>query len=398
MPSSHALLSPSSAKRWMACAPSARAEGSCSDEQTSYSREGTLAHSCAEQMLKFYRRGYEPMDYDRLPKFGPISDADEIRKECEALGIDFDEMCQTVHDYYVLPIYEDFRDAKARYDDARLLVEAQLDLSSYIPEGYGTADAVIISEGRVDVYDLKYGKGVRVEADNNPQMRCYALGVLCGPAELEEVKEVGMHIVQPRLRHFSDDEMLYDDLVSWGKFVLRPAAQRAYAGEGEYVAGGHCKFRKFAPRCRALYLSARVTAEAQSRPQELSDDELARALYELESVKIWTNRVEEYATKYLLSGASLPGWKLVEGRSVRKITDEKGAAKELSAQGFDDSQIYKPLELRSLSDLEKMLGRKGKEVLEPYITRNPGKPTLAPSSDARREFSASENDFSSLCS
>jgi len=381
----------------MTCSPSARAESSYSDTPTTFAQEGTIAHSCAEFMLNYYKTAGELLEFEALREEMLQTQPEEILqliKESRALDIDFWDMAQTVHDFYVTPVFEDFIQARAEDPDAQLLIESPLSLSSFIPEGFGTSDAVIMHGDILDVYDLKYGKGVRVDADHNPQMMCYALGALYGDAELYLINTVRMHILQPRLRHFSTFTTSFDALVSWGQNILRPAAEKAFRGEGNYTPGDHCKFCKAAPRCRTLYVYSLAAWQSMSQPETLSNEELGEALKMTETVKTWAARVEEYAARQLTEGVKLPGWKLVEGRSVRKITDQEGALRELQAAGFEPEMVLKAPELKTVSDLEKMLGKKGKELLKPYISKPQGKPTLAPASDPRPELSNAERDFS----
>lgn len=400
MPDQHAILGPSSAKRWMTCAPSARAEQTVPETASPYALEGTIAHECAEIMLNRYKGLQGLLSFDELrAEFTEAFPARflVLQKQCAELKVDFWEMLETVHDFYVVPVYEDYLEYRKMDKQARLLIEVKLELESFIPQGFGTSDAVIIADGILHVYDLKYGQGVKVDAENNPQMMCYALGALYGPAEEYLVDTVRMTILQPRLKHESQFEMSFGELLGWGKYTLRPAALKAFDGAGEYVPGDHCKFCKVAPRCRACALRATILSEANADPALLSDAELSELLGKIDSIENWAGKVKTYALDRVLRGDAIPGWKAVEGRSTRKISDQKAALDALTGAGFSPEDVLKPSELKSLTDLEKLL-RKGafNDILGPFISRTQGKPALAPDSDKRPAFvSDVENDFKS---
>ena len=391
MPEVHAILGPSSAKRWMACAPSARAEQSVPEASSPYALEGTIAHACAEWMLNYYKRTGGLMEFSdlqrELVKGETPHELRDLARQCDQNGFDFMDIMETVHDYYVVPVYEDFIEYRKADKGAQLLVEVMLNLESFIPEGFGTSDAVIIAGGFLHVYDLKYGQGVKVDAEDNPQMMCYALGALYGPAEDYLIDTVRMTILQPRLKHHSEAEMTFGELLGWGKYTLRPAAQKAFKGEGEYVPGDHCKFCKVAPRCRACAMRATILSEADSQPELLTDEELSDLLGKIDSIENWAGKVRAYALDRTLRGDAIPGWKAVEGRSTRKISDQKAALNALIDAGFSSEDVLKPSELKSLTDLEKLL-RKGafNDILGPFITRAQGKPALAPESDKRPAY------------
>lgn len=397
MPTNHAILAPSASKRWMTCAPSARAEAAIPSQDTAYTREGTIAHSTAEYLLTILK---EDAVKNGIPEWKQLRDLlswdngiNDIHQQCRDLGLDEWEMTETVYTYYVTPVLEDYVNARAEDPEAVLLIEAELKLDSFIPEGFGSSDAVLIYGERLHVYDLKYGKGVKVDAYNNTQMLCYAIGAAVGPAELYAIKEVEMTILQPRLQHESSWTISWTQLYWWATNVLRPAARKAFDGEGEYVAGDHCKFCRFAPRCRASWLRAKVMSEALDDPQALSDPELSLVLSKLESIKNWAAKVEDYALQRALNGRPIPGWKVVEGRSIRKIADPKAAYAALIENNFEPDMVLKEPELKTLGELEKMLGKTGKAILEPFIVKPAGKPTLAPNSDRRPALADAKEDF-----
>ena len=394
----HALLAPSSAKRWMTCHPSARLEATMPEKETVFTREGTIAHAMAEKILRFYL----------LEAFARLEEgatfltccaeviSDEI-KACEAEGLDWREMAETVHDYYCRPVFESYLGAKLQDPEAELLIEAKLKLSEFIPEGFGSSDAVLIYKDTMEVFDLKYGKGVKVSAENNAQMMCYALGAYCGPGEFYDINTVRMTIIQPRLRHESSIEICVVDLLFWAEQVLKPAAQAAYRGVGEQIPGDHCRFCKVAAQCKALAAhTLNITGQTQD-PGLMSLDEIAHLLPHFATIKSWISAVEEHALNQALEGQKVPGFKVVEGRSIRRLSSADEAVQRLRNAGFEDEDFYKPRELKTLTDLEKTLTKKGFTTLLGDIVIKPeGKPTLVEESDPRQPFSKANNDFKEL--
>lgn len=400
MPTAHAILAPSASKRWLECTPSARAEMTCPQRDTLYTQEGTIAHACAETLLNFYLSVGQPMEFEEIRKnpavFGPFREQMDNLAACShELALDFWEMVETVHDYYVVPVFEDFLAAKAVDPEAQLLIEAELNLAAFVPESFGSSDAVIIYDDTLSVYDLKYGKGVKVEAKDNTQMLCYALGAAFGPGELYSTDRITMTILQPRLQHISTWEIAYGDLLYWALHILKPKAEMAFRGEGEYKPGDHCKFCRFAPKCRACAMRAKVVAETYAMPEMLTGEEMAEALQMVDSIKTWAARLEEYATSTLLeSPEAIPGWKVVEGRSIRKFSSQEGAIAALHENGFSDEVILKPRELKTITDLQKILkGKAFDAILGDFIVRPQGKPTLAPESDRRPAMTDAAADF-----
>lgn len=400
MPTAHAILAPSASKRWLECTPSARAEMTCPQRDTLYTQEGTIAHSLAELMLNFYKGHGETISFEdmksEMRRVGPFAEeCINLVGDCQEIGVDFWDMAETVHDYYVVPVFEDYLAAKAKDPEAQLIIEAELNLAAFVPESFGTSDAVIIYDYTLSVYDLKYGKGVKVEAKDNTQMLCYALGAAFGPGELYSTDRFTMTILQPRLQHVSTWEIAYGDLLYWALHVLKPKAEMAFKGEGEYNPGDHCKFCRFAPKCRACALRAKVVSETYGEPAMLSPEEIAEALKMAESIKTWAARIEEYATNAILADSSaIPGWKVVEGRSVRKIVDQQAAMDALHENGFTDDVILKPKELKTLTDLQKILkGKAFDAILGAYVIKPQGKPTLAPESDRRPAMTDAATDF-----
>ena len=383
----------------MACPPSARIEALLPDKDTVYSREGTIAHSVAEFMLRRYRdrRLLPASDIWQEQRAWGEEEWFNLASDATLQGFDFKEIVETVHENYVKVVMEDYLTAQVQFSDTQLFVEAPLKLGAFIPEGFGSSDAVIIYNQTLQVYDLKYGKGVRVSAKDNPQMRCYALGALCGPAELMDISTVIMTIVQPRLQHVSSEALTADQLYLWGVNVLKPAAEKAWEGEGAPVPGEHCHFCKAASQCPALRQMAEETAATGRKPELMSPEELSDCLSKLPVIKDWVSALEEHALAKAMNGEAIPGWKVVAGRSIRKISDPDAAEDVLIKAGFGPQDYFKPSELKGISDLEKLMGKKSfATLLGPYVVKPQGKPTLAPIDDPRPEYSQAEADFNNL--
>jgi hypothetical protein len=383
----------------MACPPSARIEALLPDKDTVYSREGTIAHSVAEFILRRYRdrRLLPASDIWLEQQAWGEEEWINLASEATLQGFDFKEIVETVHENYVKVVMEDYLTAQVQFSDTQLFVEAPLKLGAFIPEGFGSSDAVIIYNQTLQVYDLKYGKGVRVSAKDNPQMRCYALGALCGPAELMDISTVIMTIVQPRLQHVSSEALTADQLYLWGVNVLKPAAEKAWEGKGEPVPGEHCHFCKAAAQCRALRDLAVDTAATGRKPELMSPEELSDCLTKLPVIKDWVSALEEHALAKAMNGETIPGWKVVAGRSIRKISDPDAAEDVLIKAGFGPEDYFKPSELKGISDLEKLMGKKSfATLLGPYVVKPQGKPALAPIDDPRPEYSQAEADFNNV--
>ena len=379
---------------------------------TVFTVEGTKAHAMAECLLLTAKElawdewiaGYPDKfrtAYDAVisGKGGAIAggQSEALRRlvdEVTELGLDPWEMMQTVSDYYCRFVWEDYLDAKYRDPDAVLLVEAQLKLSEYIPEGFGSSDAVIIFNNTLSVYDLKYGKGVKVSARGNTQMRCYALGAYLGPGELYDIKEVSMVIIQPRLQWVSVDALTTDELMDWAENELKPAAIMAYQGLGEYKPGEHCRFCAIAPRCKALALQASILDEIDRSADLLSNEQIAELLKKVGHLKSWSANLENYALEQVLAGTPIPGFKVVEGRALRSIPDQKAAIGALASAGLAEDSYLRPRELKTISDLEKLLTKKGfNTLLGQYVVKPQGKPTLVEDSDPRPAMNSAVEDF-----
>lgn len=376
MAKKHALLGASSSARWLVCTPSARLEAMFPDEQSPYAAEGTVAHDLAEAILRHKLEG------KKAPKLDDYST----------------EMVEAVNRYVDI-CEEKVNEARARSSDAEAMIEAKLDFSRWVPEGFGTGDMVIVADGILEVIDLKYGKGVPVSAVENTQMRLYALGAYDVNEFLYDVKTIRMTIVQPRLDSVSTDEMTLEELLDWGE-EIKPIAQRAFRGEGDCTPCDYCNFCKARHTCRALADTC-LTAfykDGGKLNQLLTDQEVSDILAMKDLITKWIKGVYDFAYEKALSGEKQwPGYKLVEGTSRRTITDPDAAAKTLLDNGYKEKDIFKPRELEGITNLQKVLGKKGvAKYLEAYIDKPEGKPTLVPDSDKRPAINTVEtmmNEF-----
>ena len=369
------------------------------EKDTAYTREGTIAHAMAEAIL----RDMLAQDLTTFPEIaeyltsrcGAILVA--FCRTCDREGLDWKEMAETVYDHYCRLVFEAYLGAKLEDPDAVLLVEAKLKLTEFIPEGFGSSDAVIIYGSSLEVFDLKYGKGVKVYAEENAQMMCYALGAWAGPGEFYNIDRIRMTIIQPRLRHESSWVMSADELLSWANNTLKPAARLAFNGEGEQLPGEHCRFCKVAAKCKALAAYTLNATQQQTEPGLMTLEEIATLLPHFATIKSWISSVEEYALEAALEGDTIPGYKVVEGRSVRKISDTAQAMQRLQDEGIDPGCYLKPAELKTITDLEKALTKKGfKAILGDLVIKPEGKPTLVEESDPREPFSKAKNDFKDI--
>lgn len=377
----HALLSASGAHRWLHCTPSARLEETIPESTSEYAEEGRLAHDIAE--LKLRKAFTEPM--------GPRKFNSQIKKFQEN-PLYNQEMLTHTDAYldYVSGIVHGF--SSTPY----IAVEKRLDYSAYAPEGFGTGDCIIIGGNAIHVIDFKYGKGVPVGAVENPQMMLYALGALSEYSILYAIDTVKIAIVQPRLDSISEYEIIVDDLLYWATHVVMGAAEKAFKGEGEFVPGDHCRFCRAKALCRARS-DFYVALEEHNflTPPIISNEEVGQILLRAQELKKWVSDLEEYALAECLAGNEIPGWKAVEGRSVRQFADHDQAFNVLLANGYEKALLYenKPI---TLAATEKLIGKaKFKELLCDHVNTPPGKPTLVAASDKREAITrtSAEEDF-----
>ncbi len=378
----HALLSPSASHRWLHCTAAPRLEEGIEDKGSDYAAEGTLAHAyCAMKLKQFLG----------LPTDGEKKEIAELNDKYHTGEMD------EYTDTYATIVLEKYNAARAATPDAQLRIETRLDFTDYIPEAFGTADAIIIADGVMEVIDFKYGKGVKVSAEANPQMMIYALGAYARFSFDYRIDSLRATIVQPRIDNLSEFEITIQELTEWADKTLKPAAEKAYKGDGPQVPGEWCQFCKVKSCCRALANQCTQLAEDYAY-KILTAEELAKdVLPRLATVKTWLSGIEDYALQQALNGVKLPGWKIVEGRSVRKIVDADATIKALNQAGYKTTEILKPQELRTITDLEKLVGKKKFAALcGEWIDKPKGKPTLAPESDKRKAIDPVAEDFKDI--
>lgn len=378
MPNAHALLSPSAAHRWIHCTPSVRLEEGVRDEGSDFAAEGTLAHAIASRkILETLGRPHDEQDRE----------IEELRERY------YSEEMEGYTDTYRSIVLEKFNDAKTRSKDAQLLVEVRLDFGAFLPDAFGTADAVIIADDLMEVIDFKYGKGVKVDADHNPQMMIYALGALDEFLLDYDIKRVRMTIVQPRIDNLSECGMMVGELTAWRAVTLKPAAEKAFAGVGDQVPGEWCQFCKVRATCSAIAEKARQICNEDFREARLISDEDIPGLLPLVPVlKGWLEDFASHALQRALDGATIKGYKLVEGKSNRQITDQDALLGALLVQGFQRDDLLKKPELKAIGELEKLVGKKAfAEIGKPWLVKPQGKPTLVEESDKRPVWKPKES-------
>lgn len=377
---SHAVLSPSGASRWLACTPSARLEQQFPDSSGDAAKEGTLAHELGETLIKYHTKQIKKTGYNKIVK---LIEADPMYNQ---------DMLNHAEGYAAFVI-ERFAEAKKKTKDAVLQVESKLDLTEYVPESFGTGDAIVIADGILDIIDLKYGKGVQVSAIENKQMMLYGLGALAEYDILYDIHTVRMTIYQPRLDNISIFELPAEDLRAWGTTELAPLAEKAFAGEGEFVAGDHCRFCRAKAQCKALAEKNLELAKYDfQRGELLADDEISDILSRADAFKKWISAVEEYALKEAVdNGKTWPGYKLVEGRSNRMYVNQDEVAKRLIDNGIPEAIIYTK-SLLGITAMEKAVTKKFFDAtLSDLIMKPQGKPALVPLSDKRPALNSIES-------
>jgi hypothetical protein len=382
MAGKHALLSPSAAHRWMNCTAAPLLEKDVENKGSTFAEEGTLAHAyCAKKLKEFLGLS---VDEEKAE----IAQLDEQYHSGE-----MDEYTDT----YKTIVLEKFNAARAKTKDAQLLVEVKLDFSHYVPDAFGTSDAIIIADGVMEVIDFKYGKGVKVSAVENPQMMIYALGAWDLFNFEYDIRKVRMTIVQPRIDNLSEFELDAADLINWAVDELQPKANEAYAG-GKQKPGNWCQFCKVKANCKALSSMCIEAQQANPDPRKISKEVMESTILPLLSTfKTWLTGVEEYSLEQALSGVQYQGFKIVEGRSIRKITNPTAVMELLGKEGFTKESYIKPTELRSITDLEKLIGKKRfGAICAEYINKPQGKPTLVPESDKRPAFNQAADDFKDI--
>lgn len=364
---SHAYLSPSSSERWLECSPSMKLSEKFQDEVSSYALEGTEAHALAEHKLKKLL-GLKSKDPTETLKFYN----DEM------------EECTESYTSYAMEII-------SNYKDSLVFIEERLDLSKFVKESYGTADAIVLGDSEINVIDYKHGLGVLVDADNNTQLMLYGLAALNLFDGIYDIEKVIMHIYQPRRANISRFELEADKLYKWAEDVLVPKAKLAFNGEGEYRAGEWCRFCKAKNICRERASLALQAARCEFKlPPLLTDKEVEEALENIKEIEKWTKDIKEYALKRALEGKKWKNFKLVEGRSHRRYADEDKVVQLVEKEGYDPYEK----KLKGITAMTKLLGKEKFDGLLSNLLEKPrGKTTLAPRTDKRKEIENIKDEF-----
>ena len=368
----HALLSASSSHRWLNCPPSARLCEGYDDKGSNFAAEGSDAHSLCEFKLR-KALGMEAKD--------PTEDLSWYDAEMEESASG-----------YAAFVMELVAEAKKTCSDPVVLIEQRLDYSKYVQSGFGTGDCVLIADGTLHIVDFKYGRGVLVEAEDNPQMKLYALGALEIFDCLYDIDTVSMTIYQPRRANVSTFTLTRQELLDWAETVLVPTAELAYAGDGEYHCGEWCQFCKAKADCRERARANMELARYEFRqPPLLTDEEVEEILGKLDSLMDWASDIKDYALQAAISGKHWSGYKLVEGRANRRYTDENAVVAAVKTAGYDP---YDEPKLLGVTAMTTLLGRKQfNDILGGLITKPQGKPTLVPESDKRPAMTTILDDF-----
>ncbi len=362
----HAVLSASSSARWLKCPPSAVAATMYPNTGTEFTREGTLAHEVAEWVASGASKNDPP-----LPK-GQDDGVTAEMLDCARA-------------------YADYLEELITDSSAVVLLEQRLDFSPWVPDGFGTGDCIIIQGNRLDIVDYKYGQGVAVSAQNNSQMRLYALGALNDYGLIYDITEVGMHIFQPRLNNISPEVLTVDELMAWGEEVA-PIAELAAQGKGDFCSGEHCRFCPHAGNCPTLAadcLKVVNLGEGKAAVPTMQPWMVADILKQEPLITGWLKAVKERALSQMLSGEEIPGYKVVEGRGSRSWSDPELVEELLSSSQPREKYMTEP-ELLSPYQLEKSIGKKEAALFSQFIVTKPGSPTIAPATDKREAYNQQE--------
>ena len=370
-PKGHAILSASSSDRWLHCPPSARLCETYEDKGSDYAAEGTDAHELCEYKLK-RALGMDASD--------PTENLTWYNEEMED--------CANSYAAYILEMVEAAEESCA---DPKVLIEQRVDFSRWVEQGFGTADCIIIADGTLRICDYKHGLGVLVDATDNPQMKCYALGALELFDDIYDIDNVSMTIYQPRRQNISTFEISKDELYRWADEVLKPTADLAFAGDGNFLCGEWCGFCKAKHECRARAEANLTLAQYDFKlPPLLEDSEIEYILSRADELVAWASDIKEYALQQAISGKEWAGWKLVEGRSNRKYSNEEAVIQVVTDAGFDPYEK----KLLGITAMQKRLGKsRFDELLTAYIEKPQGKPTLVPESDKRPAMNNAKTDF-----
>ena len=371
----HAKLSASGSGKWLTCTPSAHLEDQFPDEQSEFASEGTFAHEVFEHLMQahlgLHRSDLRPF---KTHKFWSADLLDHVMAAVDVAKLAVAE-------------------ARDRCADPVILVEQRLDFSPWVPAGFGTGDLVIITDDLVEVMDLKYGKGIPVDVEGNTQLQLYALGAYNELSHLYDIRRVRMTVLQPRLSNFGSAELLVEDLLDWAENIVKPRAALAWEGHGEFVAGDHCS----SYFCRARFTCAARAGHAMElarsdfalvEPELLTDEQIRQVLERGDAVAKWVSDVQSFALKQAEQGRTWPGFKLVEGRSNRRYTDQDAVAQRLVDAGIEEALIYER-SLLGITAMEKAIGKKKfVELLTDLVEKPSGKPALVPEGDKRAAISS----------
>ena len=388
MGSKHALLSPSSAGRWLACTPSARLGEKYPDTAGEAAKEGTIAHALGEALIRYEAEIISEETY--------LEEISEI-EQSEYYNADMQELMEEYRDY----VMEAYQVAALRTPDAELIIEDKLDLTKWVMNGFGTADAQIIADGTLNIIDLKYGRGVRVGAEGNKQMMLYAIGAVEKAKIFYDIKEVTMTIYQPRLNNISTYALSVDELYRFAEEELKPKAAQAYEGKGDFAVGDHCRFCRAKPRCRAYADEQKKIAQYDFKnAEELSDDEIAEILTKADDVASWLKDVQSYALNVAVNeGKKFKGFKVVMGQSRRRYTNEDDVVSKLLESGFEEALLFEK-KLLGITAMEKTITKKKFNTLLGDLVEKPdGKPTLVDETDKRKEWDktqTAQDDFKNI--
>lgn len=371
----HAILSPSSAKRWINCTPSALLAEAAGSKSSVYAEEGTLAHEIAEHALTQYLEGiYDPIIDEALP----IKD-EHLKNPLFSI-----DMANHIRDYCDYVIGEDYEMQKAD-GLSKMLLERRVDITDYAPDSFGSVDVTLVSDKTIHIIDLKYGAGVKVTADHNEQMMLYALGVLKAAAS-KDITNIRMTIAQVRLDHYDTFEMSKGELLEWAEKVLKPAAKAAIQGKGKQVVGSWCGFCPVKAQCRAQRDAILADFDEKPEPFLLSDEEVTDLIGKIDTYKSWIESVNKYVYDRAIQGHKWEGYKLVAGRSSRVIKDEAKIRQALLNEFLEDEVLN--IRLKGIGDLEKLLGKKVFSArFGDAIESRPGAPKLVPESAKGVEYS-----------
>lgn len=391
-PNAHAVLSASSASRWLNCTAAPRFEEQFPDSTSEYAEEGTLAHSfCELKVLKSFTNSITQKSF--------TAKLNKLRKSER-----YDPEMEKTSDTYIEHLTERFM----QYDTPPYVAaEVRVDFSEFVPEGFGTCDCVMIGGDTLTITDYKHGKGVPVDAEDNPQMMLYAIGALRKYQAIygDSIKKVRMCIEQPRIRtEPSVWELDVAELIQWGESI-KPIAQRAFAGVGVFVPGEHCRFCRGKVHCKVRadnymamekYKDRVPEGKAQPGDNILTHEQIGGLLIRGKELASWYKDLEEYALKAILNGERIPGWKCVAGRSNRTFSDADAAIAAVIAAGYDESLVYER-KAKTLTEIEKLMGKaEFAEKIGEYVVKPVGKPTLATLDDKREPFNPAAADFAGV--